>query len=83
MIHGDTDEPQPSDLTRRLASAPRLLHGDGKHSLGLKGISKHLAIAGLENVEGQQSLREQSRAGQGHYRHFIRQFHQSNLSQGV
>ena len=46
--------------------------GHGKQPVGVEHVAQHLAIAGLENVQRQQSLGKKDRVRQGHYGHGLR-----------
>ncbi len=45
--------------------------GDGEEAVASQHVPQHLAVAGLEDVERQQGLREENGVGQGHHRHGI------------
>ena len=68
---GNPDEPEAGDVARGLPLFAGLLHGHGEHPAGLEGVGEHLAVAGLEDVKGEERLRKQRRARQGHHRNRI------------
>ena len=76
VADGDTDEAKSGDGRRGLAGAAGFLHGDGKHTVGVKRIGEHLAITRFKNVKRQKRLREESGVRQGHHWNFTRQLHE-------
>jgi hypothetical protein len=79
MLDGHSDKAQAGDLVGCFALAAGLLHGHDQHSVGLEDVDQHAAVAGLEDIKGQQRLGKEGRRRQGHHRYFARYDHRTNL----